>query len=143
MKLAEALAQRADAQKRLKQLGERIKSNAWFQEGDSPAEDVRALIAETDRVADDLERLIRSINRTNAVTELEPGVTLQTRSPAVMCWRSVARWPRTRPTRLRPRIFATPGLRSGTSPNWTPRSFGDEPMHPRRSTASSMYACRH
>lgn len=50
MKLAEALILRADYQKRLAQLRERIKANARVQEGESPAEEPQALIAETVRV---------------------------------------------------------------------------------------------
>jgi hypothetical protein len=76
MKLAEALASRADAQKRLAQLRNRIAMSARFQEGDSPSEDAGELLAEADRIADDLERLIRAINHTNVQTEVEPGVSL-------------------------------------------------------------------
>jgi hypothetical protein len=46
------------------------------QEGDSPPEDPAPLLAEFDQVADELERLIGSINATNSVTRLESGVTL-------------------------------------------------------------------
>ena len=68
MRLAEALLQRADAQKRLAQLRARIVDNAKHQEGDGPAEDPRELLVETDRVASELAELIRRINRTNTRT---------------------------------------------------------------------------
>ena len=43
MKLAEALNLRADLQKRIAQLKERLANNVKVQEGDSPAEDPKAL----------------------------------------------------------------------------------------------------
>jgi hypothetical protein len=70
MKVAEALILRADHQRRLQQLKQRLLRNAKVQEGDDPAEDPRGLIAELERVAADLERLIQRINRTNAATAL-------------------------------------------------------------------------
>lgn len=76
MKLAEALTSRADAQKRLQQVRQRIALSARHQEGESPPEDPRELLEEVDRVAADLERLIRSINKTNAQIEFEPGMTM-------------------------------------------------------------------
>ena len=66
MKLAEALVLRADAQKRLEQLKERVLRNARVQEGDEPAEDPTALLAEYEAVATELTALIQRINRTNA-----------------------------------------------------------------------------
>lgn len=71
MKLAEALAARADAQIRLKELRERIASNARYQEGESPAEDPNALIEEAERTAIELTQLVRRINATNAATPLD------------------------------------------------------------------------
>ena len=46
MKLAEALMERADLQRRLVQIRERIKQNALYQEGETPAESVTELLAE-------------------------------------------------------------------------------------------------
>jgi len=46
MKLAEALHLRADLQKRIAQLGDRLNNNARVQEGDEPAEDPAVLLAE-------------------------------------------------------------------------------------------------
>lgn len=76
MKLAEALALRADAQKRFEQLRSRIQASARFQEGEEPPEDATALLAEADGVLGELEDLIRRINRTNAGVAIEPGTTI-------------------------------------------------------------------
>jgi hypothetical protein len=70
MKLAEALALRADARRRIEELRNRITANAVFQEGTEPTEDAAALLAEADRLLDQLESLIRRINRTNSATDL-------------------------------------------------------------------------
>ncbi|MFI0897239.1 DIP1984 family protein [Streptomyces sp. NPDC020983] len=66
MKLAEALAQRSDASRRVEQLRSRVVSSARYQEGETPAEDAGLLLAEAGEVLDSLESLIRRINRTNA-----------------------------------------------------------------------------
>lgn len=76
MKLAEALALRADATRRVEQLRTRIVANARFQEGEEPAEDAQALLAEAGAVLDELEDLIRRINRTNAATRIGPEGTI-------------------------------------------------------------------
>ena len=76
MKLAEALILRADNQKRLSQLKARIVRVAKVQEGDQPSENPGELLREYDHVATELERLIRSINRTNLTTPFESGTTL-------------------------------------------------------------------
>ncbi|KXK58297.1 hypothetical protein AWW66_30545 [Micromonospora rosaria] len=73
MKLAEALALRADASRRVEQLRARIAASARYQEGETPAEDAAALLTEAREVLDDLESLIRRINRTNAATQVEGG----------------------------------------------------------------------
>ncbi|SDT11986.1 DIP1984 family protein [Microlunatus soli] len=76
MKLAEALAVRSDAQKRLEQLKARAIGCARYQEGEPPTEDPAELHREALAVIDEIERLVRRINRTNAATELEPGLTI-------------------------------------------------------------------
>jgi len=76
MKLAEALILRADAQKRVEQLRQRLNNNAQVQEGERPAEDPQTLLAEFDRVADQLTQLVRQINATNVATPLAAGLTL-------------------------------------------------------------------
>src|SRR4029453_11345207 len=76
MKLAEALALRADAVRRVEQLRTRIAASARYQEGEEPAEDAGQLLAESAAVLDDLESLIRRVNRTNAAAALDHGGTL-------------------------------------------------------------------
>ncbi|WP_318209015.1 MULTISPECIES: DIP1984 family protein [unclassified Streptomyces] len=76
MKLAEALVLRADAARRVEQLRARVVGSARYQEGEEPAEDAAALLAETGEVLTELEELIRRINRTNAQAVVEGGGTL-------------------------------------------------------------------
>lgn len=66
MKLAEALIERADLQKRVERLNARIATNALFQEGDAPAEDPGELIVECQRLLVRLRDLITQINLTNS-----------------------------------------------------------------------------
>ncbi|MEV8513719.1 DIP1984 family protein [Dactylosporangium sp. NPDC051484] len=73
MKLAEALALRADAARRVEQLRARVTASARYQEGETPAEDAVALLGEVAAVLEELESLIRRINRTNAATVVEGG----------------------------------------------------------------------
>ncbi|MET9950998.1 DIP1984 family protein [Streptomyces sp. NPDC006339] len=76
MKLAEALALRADAARRVEQLRARVVGNARYQEGEAPAEDAAGLLAEADQVLEELESLIRRINRTNSAAVIDGGGTL-------------------------------------------------------------------
>jgi hypothetical protein len=76
VKLAEGLALRADASRRVGQLRARIVASARFQEGEEPAEDAGALLAEAGAALDELEDLIRRINRTNAATRIGPEGTI-------------------------------------------------------------------
>jgi hypothetical protein len=76
MKLAEALALRADAARRIDQMRARIAASARYQEGEAPAEDAAALLAEAGEVLAELESLIRRINRTNAATQVDGGGTM-------------------------------------------------------------------
>ena len=75
MKLAEALNQRADLQKRIAQLRERLSNNVKVQEGDQPAENPDDLFKELEGSLKQLKGLIVSINRTNQETIWE-GKTL-------------------------------------------------------------------
>lgn len=75
MKLAEALIDRADLQKRIEQLNVRLSSNARVQEGESPAENPEKLLSELNDCITRLEELICRINLTNSATEVE-GKTL-------------------------------------------------------------------
>ena len=76
MKLAEALARRADATRRVEQLRSRVVHNARFQEGEEPAEDAAALLVEAAEVLDQLEDLIRRVNLTNSAADLGADGTL-------------------------------------------------------------------
>ena len=73
MKLAEALALRAESTCRIEQLRGRIVDNARYQEGEEPAEDEASPLARTGEACAELESLIRRINRTNAVARLGAG----------------------------------------------------------------------
>ncbi|MFB2556408.1 DIP1984 family protein [Herbiconiux liangxiaofengii] len=76
MRLAEALLERADLQKRTAALQERVVANAFYQEGETPAEDAAELLEECLRVQAELERLVTAVNLTNAVAVLPDGRTV-------------------------------------------------------------------
>ena len=76
MKLAEALTARADLQKRLEQMRGRLAQSALVQENESPPEEPRELLAETERLLGELEGYVERINRTNLGSTLEDGTTL-------------------------------------------------------------------
>lgn len=75
MKLATALSERADLQRRIAELGTRLNNNAKVQEGEKPSENPKALLEELHRDFVRLEELIARINHTNNVTEAD-GKTL-------------------------------------------------------------------
>ena len=75
MKLATALSERADIQRRLSQLQTRLNNNAKIQEGEEPAEDPKALLKELDALLERLEWLMTRINLTNSRT-LSEGITV-------------------------------------------------------------------
>ena len=68
MKLATALSERADLQKRVADLGNRLNMNAKIQEGEKPSEDPQVLLADLDKDFARLEELIARINHTNNET---------------------------------------------------------------------------
>lgn len=76
MKLAETLLLRADRNRTLDQLRQRIAISARYQEGEKPPEDARELVSVALSVLDELEVLIRNINRTNSSTVMADGRTL-------------------------------------------------------------------
>lgn len=76
MKLAEALIIRADYQKRLEQLKNRVKVCVKVQEGDNPPEDPVALLAEYNMVTKNLVDMIRRINKTNSSTLMNGNMTI-------------------------------------------------------------------
>ncbi len=75
MKLAEALQERADLNRRIQQLDSRLALNATAQEGEPPAEDPAELLRQIDECFVRLSDLITRINLTNSVTEVQ-GKTL-------------------------------------------------------------------
>jgi hypothetical protein len=76
MKLAEALLLRADRNRSLEQLKQRIQVSARYQEGENPPEEARDLVAAASAVLDELQILIRDINRTNSGTVMDDGRTV-------------------------------------------------------------------
>ena len=80
MKVAEGLALRADLQRRLEQLKQRLVKNARIQEGDKPEEDPVELQAELEKSAQDLTlrssaSTVRMLHR-DLVTERWPMLLL-------------------------------------------------------------------
>lgn len=71
MKLAQALQERADLNRRIAQLRSRLIANATVQEGEESAEDPYSLLAELDGCIARLQALIAQINLTNASTIIE------------------------------------------------------------------------
>jgi len=76
MKLAEALILRADLQKRIEQLKNRIKNNTMVQEGDSPNENPEELLDELEMCIRELTDIIKRINRTNSQTMFDEDMTI-------------------------------------------------------------------
>ena len=68
MKLAEALQERADLARRIDSIKSRLSHNAIVQEGELPAEDPAALLAEFDACTNRMEELLTRINLTNCKT---------------------------------------------------------------------------
>jgi len=68
MKLAEALQERSDINKRISELRRRLQNCLLVQEGEEPAEDPLDLLNELDSSTERLETLVASINETNCNT---------------------------------------------------------------------------
>ena len=75
MKLAEALQERADLNRKIEQLRQRISNNVLVQEGEKSMEDPQALMKELDAAIARLEKVMADINLTNCSTVIE-GMTL-------------------------------------------------------------------
>lgn len=75
MKLAEALQERADLNRRIQQLRARLDMNALVQEGERPAEEPAELLKELDGCIARLEELISAINQANCTVTVD-GATL-------------------------------------------------------------------
>ncbi|EHL07710.1 hypothetical protein HMPREF0322_01604 [Desulfitobacterium hafniense DP7] len=76
MKLAEALILRADYQKRIQQLRNRLDHCIKVQEGEEPAENPQVLLSEIDAIFKELTELIQRINRTNCHIRFDEKRTL-------------------------------------------------------------------
>lgn len=76
MRLAEALVQRADQQRKIAQLKQRLERVVKVQEGDVPAEDPHVLLAELHETIGSLSELVKKINKTNSFTDFSEGKTL-------------------------------------------------------------------
>ena len=68
MKLAEALQERADLNRRIESLRVRLNNNAIVQEGEKSPEDPKELLKELNRCTTRLEELIKKINIINCFT---------------------------------------------------------------------------
>ena len=71
MKLAQALQERADLNKKISQLEYRLSMNAVIQEGEDSLESPKELLKELNTSYDNLETLISRINLTNCNTKTE------------------------------------------------------------------------
>ena len=65
MKLAEALQERADLNRKIDELSRRIRQNVLVQQGEKPNEDPNAMLEELKAAVDRLETVIRQINFSN------------------------------------------------------------------------------
>ena len=71
MKLATALLDRADLQKRIAEINTRLMNNAKVQDGEDPAEEPKALLKELDECLSQLKDLVTKINLTNSTTVVD------------------------------------------------------------------------
>jgi len=71
MKLAEALQERADLNKKISDLRGRLNQNSLVQEGERPNEDPTVLMQELEAAIARLQQLIKDINLTNCATIVE------------------------------------------------------------------------
>jgi hypothetical protein len=76
MKLAEALILRADMNKKIASLTERINGNCKVQEGEEPGEDPQELLIDTFRILQEHEQLVCKINLANVTIKLPNGKTM-------------------------------------------------------------------
>lgn len=74
--VGEALNRRADLQKRIAQLQDRLSACVLAQEGEEPPESPAELLAELGGRCDELQALIARINHTNASARLASGETV-------------------------------------------------------------------
>lgn len=75
MKLAEALAIRAEMKTKINNIQSRLNQNSKVQHGEKPAEDPYVLLKELDILSENMITLVKNINYTNCVTT-ENGISL-------------------------------------------------------------------
>ena len=71
MKLAEALQERADLNRKIEELKQRLHNSILVQEGEKPVEDPAELLNQLDEAIDRLKNLIAAINLTNCRTKAD------------------------------------------------------------------------
>lgn len=76
MKLAEALVHRADCQRKVAQLKQRLERVVKVQEGEEPAEKPDQLFIELDEAIEDLTGWIKRINKTNTLTPFDSTMSI-------------------------------------------------------------------
>ena len=76
MKLAEALQERADLNRRIEQLNSRLYRNSKVQQGRNPEEDPAELISELDGCISRLEHLSAKINICYCNTKTPDGISI-------------------------------------------------------------------
>ncbi len=76
MKIAEGLILRADLQKRIEQIKDRLVRSAKVQEGEEPPEDPNLLLQELNELIEQHTLLVQRINKTNSSVVVSNGKTL-------------------------------------------------------------------
>lgn len=71
MKIAEALQERADLNRKISHLKQSLEQNALHQDGELPAEDPNDTLEELNSVIDRFEKLMSMINLTNSKTVVD------------------------------------------------------------------------
>lgn len=76
MKLAQALIERADLQRKLAQLNQRMQQNAQYQEGEQPSENPVDLLVQFRQALESLKNLVVAINLRNSQIVLPNGMSM-------------------------------------------------------------------
>ncbi|WP_337101160.1 DIP1984 family protein [Paenibacillus sp. YIM B09110] len=76
MRLAEALVMRADCQRKVAQIKQRLVRVIKVQEGDNPSESPTELMVELTRTLDHLVVWVKKINKTNALSPFDASISL-------------------------------------------------------------------
>ncbi|WP_139997487.1 DIP1984 family protein [Paenibacillus paridis] len=76
MRLAEALVMRADCQRKVAQIKQRLGRVIKVQEGEKPSESPTELLDELKRTLDDLAVWVKKINKTNALSAFDDSISL-------------------------------------------------------------------